>query len=287
MVTLQNYVKRIHPLLITSLLLGGSTTDCTQRKVPASVDQPLTPTPESQPPAGTNPTNTETGGATDTSQSTADANAQNQKVHIVMVPGWGYQLGPLLKFNYTDYMQGFVDAGVPQDRIHILSYDWKGELEDARLEIEKQLLDILDKGGDDAVIDLMGHSLGAFVGPYAASKMSKSNRIRKFISISGIPYGWDNTACGAGLCGKTHKNLIPFKSEFVMKYHEDYKAFWDKLDKCALFSPADAFVKPYDAGRMEGGVNKEVADMGHLEAIGDKKNFAIMLEACYGNKPPK
>lgn len=203
---------------------------------------------------------------------------------IFIIPGWGYELGRLLSFDYQRYASWFQEQGLPEANVHVLTYSYLADLDTIDQELKSQMAAVLQHRQETSRFDVIGHSLGAFVGLLAISGTPYLTRTRKFISLAGIPYGWDSALCATGICGKAHRQLTPFRSNFVNAFHTRHTQFIANLDKCSLYSETDFFVKPYDAGRFDDGRNLDVPGMGHLAAIGERSYFDIMLAFCYDGK---
>jgi pimeloyl-ACP methyl ester carboxylesterase len=203
---------------------------------------------------------------------------------ILLVPGWGYNLYPFifLKTAWNPYLRWFQQEGFPAKDIHILRYHYEADLDTIGQEVTTQLQTILASYPPGTQFDIMGHSEGAFVALYAMMISGLSSHFKKYISLAGIPQGWDSNLCAKGLCGKADEDLIPWHSPLVMNFLTTYAAQIHALDKCSLYSPADQFVKPYDAAKFDDGTNIEVPDMRHMQWIWTLRGFETMRAGCYG-----
>jgi pimeloyl-ACP methyl ester carboxylesterase len=207
---------------------------------------------------------------------------QNQRP-IILVPGWGWNLTGLHvgEDSWARYIDWLVQDGYLRSDIYVVNYSYEKDLDTIKAQMIPKFQEILSQYSPDTQFDVMGHSLGAFTGLWTIMEGGFSPRIKKFISLSGVPQGWDSSYCAAGICGAADQEIVPYQNTFVMAFLTQYAAQIHQLEKCSLFSPQDGFVKPYDAGKWPDGINVDVPNMKHLATIWQQPFYGIMRANCY------
>lgn len=203
---------------------------------------------------------------------------------LLLVPGWGYRLTGLVvgQEAWARYIEWLVTDGYAREDIHVLSYHYRKGLDYINAELTTQFRAIVASYPAGTKFDVMGHSLGGFTSLAAIVDSGVAPRVQKYISLSGIPFGWDSWYCAAGVCGKADRQLTPFKNDFVTAFHSANAEAIAALEKCSVFSPDDEFVKPYDAGRFADGTNIEIAGIKHMDTIWTQQSYRAMRHGCYG-----
>jgi pimeloyl-ACP methyl ester carboxylesterase len=202
---------------------------------------------------------------------------------IILVPGWGWNFTKykLTQPVFAGYIQWLINDGVPAQDIYVVDYGYAKDLDTIKGQMIPAFQKIISSYPADTKFDVMGHSEGGFTGLYTIMEGNFSNRIQKFVSLSGIPQGWDNWYCKTGICGKAHLDLIPYHSTFVVAFLNQYADQIHGLQKCSIYSPDDGFVKPYDAGKFSDGTNVDVPGMHHMATIWDEQFYHVMRSHCY------
>jgi pimeloyl-ACP methyl ester carboxylesterase len=203
---------------------------------------------------------------------------------ILLVPGLWYEYAPKVYGMkvYDRYVKWLVEEGFPRERIHVLDYTSHHSLKRVSAQMSAQLRKIRAQYPPDTRFDVMGHSLGGFVALYSILTTGFSTQVKKFISLAGIPQGWDGFgACKIGLCGEMHKQLIPYRSTLIRLLFEKFHDEIARLDKCSIFSPQDGLVRPYDAGRFEDGIAVELPDTPHMDILFKRATFDALKRECY------
>jgi pimeloyl-ACP methyl ester carboxylesterase len=204
---------------------------------------------------------------------------------IILIPGLWYKyskpvLGEKIFASFTEWL---IEAGFPAEDIHVLNYDSTASLKTVNTQLNTQIEEILKNYPVTTQFDVFAHSLGGFVGLYAMETNGHANRFRKFVSLAGIPQGWDGYApCRVGLCGLVHPLIIPYHSDFVLRFLSKYASEISALQKCSLYSPDDGLVRPYDAGRFDDGTNVQLEGLTHLDMVFSKTSFDAVVNSCYG-----
>jgi pimeloyl-ACP methyl ester carboxylesterase len=216
---------------------------------------------------------------------TSSQNPGENRRPIILVPGWGWRITGLYvrEESWERYIDWLVQDGYSRSDIYIVNYSYEKDLDTIKSEMIPQFQDILSQYSSDTQFDVMGHSLGAFTSLWTIMEGGFAARVKKFISLSGIPQGWDSWYCAAGVCGIADQELTPYQNPFVLNFLSHYATEVDQLEKCSLFSPQDGLVKPYDAGKWPDGINVDVPDMKHMATIWQQPFYEIMRENCYAN----
>lgn len=200
---------------------------------------------------------------------------------IFFVPGWGYDMSWLWRRSTQRYYQWLEQSKVSRYGVIELEYDYTGTPESIESSIGKAIAFHLSKLPPDTTFDIIGHSFGAFAGLYGVMTGGLSQRMHQFISLAGLPFGYNQRLCGQGWCGKAAELIVPMKSPFIQLFEQNYEAEIASMKSCSLYSSADRILKPYDAGHIMGGVNHEVPGMGHLAAATNQRFLNELLRACY------
>jgi hypothetical protein len=205
------------------------------------------------------------------------------KLPVILVKGYGPTL-----FQMWTYQDFLVKDGFKRKDIHTLNYPQSAAPEDLRTAAQKDLKSILSKYPPEQRFDMITHSFGAFVGPWAAFPDIAEGRIRKFISLAGVTQGQDRIPfCKAGFCGETLPKLIPYRNPFVLRALDEMEKSLAPVEKCALFSPDDAVVhEPADSGALPGATAIEIKKATHNDFIWNESLYRLMRHACYGAPLP-
>ncbi len=205
------------------------------------------------------------------------------KLPVILVKGYGPGL-----FQMWYYQDFLVKDGFKRKDIHTLFYPQSASPEELRAAAQKDLKKILAAYPPEQKFDMIAHSFGAFVGPWAAFPEVAEGRIRKFVSLAGITQGQDWIPfCKAGFCGETLPKLIPYRNPFVIQALDEMEKSFNKVEKCALFSPDDAVVhQPADSGALPGSIAVEVSNATHNDFIWNESLYHLMRHTCYGAPLP-
>lgn len=204
---------------------------------------------------------------------------------ILLVPGLWYKYSkPVLGQKVFDPItRWLIQSGFPAEDIHVLNYDSTATIDFINNQLESQIETILQQYPAGTRFDLWAHSLGGFVGLYAMVANGHADRFRKFVSLAGIPQGWNGyAACKIGLCGLAHPPLIPYHSDYVMWFLSTYATAIASYEKCSLYSPSDGLVRPYDAGKFDDGTNVELQGLTHMDMVFNKTSYDAVVQNCYG-----
>lgn len=196
---------------------------------------------------------------------------------LFLVPGWG----PPAIIGYRSFRGFLEDDGFPPERIHVLRYDYTKDLAHITRQLIAQFRVALAKYPADTRFDVIGHSTGDFVALYALIEAGLAQRIDHYVGLSGIGHGWDCPACKRGWLGKTERTLSPAYNDFITDFYRRNDAIIAPLRKCALFSPDDGLIAPYDSGRFEDGINVEVRGMRHLDSVKERRYYELMRSSCF------
>jgi pimeloyl-ACP methyl ester carboxylesterase len=199
---------------------------------------------------------------------------------LILVHGWG----PPSVIGFNRYVGFLTDDGIARRDIHVFRYSFLRDLATIEDELDAQYAAVAAKYPPGTMFDVIGHSTGDFVALYAAARSGFIARIKKYVGLSGIGHGWDCPACMRGWLGETERTLAPANNPFITTFYETYAAELGALDKCALFSPDDGLIRPYDSARTPDGVNVEVEGMRHLQSVKSRKFYELMKEKCYGGE---
>lgn len=207
------------------------------------------------------------------------------RLPLILVKGFGPEFAALRI--YRSFLQ--VDGYDPQD-LNVLSYPQTAAPQELRAAAQKSLQEIFDRYPKGQKFDLITHSFGSFVGPFALFPLAEG-RIRKWVSLAGMTQGQERIPLCEGLgrffCGFTLPQLVPFKGVLVTDFLHEAGAALRKVDKCALFSPDDGRVNdPPDSAVLPGTVAVEVDKASHNDFIWNRDVYMIMRHVCYGQGLP-
>lgn len=207
---------------------------------------------------------------------------------IVLVHGFGPDLYTQL-FKYRRFL---TQDGVKSSDILMVSYDSSAAPADIVSKVSEQLETFLAQYPAGQKFDVVGHSMGGFVGLYAPLNSRFADQVAKFTSLTGWAHGQAAVPflCGFSFahgCGLTLPQMVPTDSPLITKFYTDNAARVARIQKCALYSPDDKMTaNPDDSGAFPDGVRAEVRNVRHLDFVNDEDLYHIMTNACYGEPAP-
>lgn len=197
---------------------------------------------------------------------------------LFLVPGWG----PPAIVGYRAFVGFLTDDGFPRERIHVLRYTYTQDLATITRQLVSQFREALARYPAGTRFDVIGHSTGDFVAIYALVQAGLADRVEHYVGLSGIGHGWDCPACTKGWLGKVERQLSPAYNDLINDFYSENAAVISGIKKCALFSPDDGLIAPYDSGRFDDGINIEIEGMRHLDSVKKHSAYATMRQECFG-----
>lgn len=215
------------------------------------------------------------------------AAAPAPKLPLILVKGFGPKIASMR--TYRDFLQ---NDGYSRRDLNLLEYPQTASPEALRAAARKSLREIFRRYPANQKFDLITHSFGAFVGPYAAFPEMAEGRIRKWVALAGMTQGQDAiplcNGIGKAFCGDTLPLLTPFRSPLVMDFLKDADEGLRAIEKCALFAPDDGRINdPPDSAVLPGAVAVEVSGATHNDFIWNEDAYRIMRHTCFGDPLPK
>lgn len=202
---------------------------------------------------------------------------------LFVFPGWGYDLLRRWERVMFRYEGWFEEEIYGAGHVYRIEYPYTAGPEELSKFIAEKMQSVLATYPEGTRYDVVGHSFGGFAGLYAPLVSGLGDRLNRYISVAGVQNGMDSKLCERINCGASHKFIVPYQSQFIQDFHQAYDATIKKIKMCALYSPADRFVKPYDAPKVPPGygINVEVPRMGHLRAVSKRRSFDALVNSCY------
>lgn len=205
---------------------------------------------------------------------------------IVLVHGWG----PEALINLSPFRKHLVSEGVPANSILEVTFDANDSLDTINAGITSQIQGFLAKFPLGTPYDVIGHSLGGFLGLYVPVQSIYTNPVYRYVALAGWTHGQNHlpSACNLGnLCGKTLPLIVPTDGMFLLSFFFQNYDTIQRMKKCSLWSPDDTLTAdPTNSGGFPDGVNVEVKGVQHLQFKDDLDVLHIMETACYGDPPP-
>jgi hypothetical protein len=206
------------------------------------------------------------------------AQARPSAEPIVLVPGYLWQVA-----GEPDKLRAqLLESGFDERDIFLVGYPERETPDVIGAVVADALLQALAFYPAGTKARVVTWSLGHFVALYSILEHGLEDRVASVVGIAGAAHGTErDRLCSLGLCGRTLPLLMPAHNEFVRSVYAAKPGALASLSKCALFSPEDGVLEPYDSGAFPDGVNVEVRGVKHLQKFKDRSYVDAMLERCW------
>jgi hypothetical protein len=197
---------------------------------------------------------------------------------VILVPGWG----PPLLTSWRTFTGYLTADGVDPARVHVLDYDYLGSLEEIRTQLHDELQRVLARYDEGERFTFVTHSTGQIVALDLILREGLDARVASFVSLGGIGHGFDFLPAQVGLMGEAQKReFSPYLSPWIQDFWGAYGERVAAMDTCAVFSPIDGIVHPFDSGRMPNGRDVLVHAVPHLQLITFRRVYERVRRDCF------
>jgi hypothetical protein len=196
---------------------------------------------------------------------------------VVLVPGYLWQVaGEPAKLR-----RQLLDSGVAERDLFLVGYPVGEEPAVAGAVVADAIEQALALYPPGAKARVLSWSLGHFVALYAVLEHGLVGRVSMLVGIAGAAHGTEHSPlCSIGLCGRTLPLLMPADNDFVRSFYARHPEV-AALPKCALYSPDDGVLEPFDSGAFPDGVRVEVPGVAHTRKFDDRSYVDAMLGSCW------
>jgi len=202
---------------------------------------------------------------------------------VILLHGSGPRRMPQSVVSMQPFAELLVARGFQRRHIHLPVYPQGGDRVQSIGAIRSAMHRIRAQYPEGTTFDIVGHSMGQFVGMMAVLEGDMVPMVRTLVGLAGVAHGQDRRNRGClllGGCGDLFTLLRPAHGGWIAATLRRYAAELGRMKKCSIFSPEDGVLDPYDSGAFADGTNVELRNIRHVQFIKNAYVADQMIARC-------